>query len=151
MVNVDFNNLQNWKETLDPAKQHLKSIANSFDVTFPDFYFIKKSVIYPKQIDFNTLITFLNSHFGNDTLFPTFSFEDAAAILFIKPIYGWFYEFQPNYQKEISSYINYLAFAIKVIIEKMKNVKIDPFSNDTKIKTYSAYQNILVFLNKACL
>ena len=87
--------------------------------------------------------------FGDD-LFPNFTFEDASVILF-KAIFPWWFERnEAEYQKFISQYliyIKYMAFALKKVIEKIENVTIDHFSNKNKIKTFSASQDILIYLN----
>lgn len=66
-----------------------------------------KSVVTPKLMDFDSLLKLLDDNFG-DNLFPSFSYEDAAVILFIKPIYPhWIFQMFSNYQKDLSRYINY--------------------------------------------
>ena len=106
-----------------------------------------KSVVTPKLMDFDSLLKLLDDNFG-DNLFPSFSYEDAAVILFIKPIYPhWIFQLFSNYQKDLSRYINYLAFAMKIVIEKIKEINIDICIKKRGIKTYSAAQNILINLN----
>mgnify|MGYP001048542695 CR=1 FL=1 len=98
-------------------------------------------------MNFDDLLNFLDSHFGKE-IFPSFTYEDAAVILYIKPIFPWFFKWYPNYQKDISRYVNYLSFALKVVIEKLKNVEIDIYSLKNGGKSSSAAQNILIYLTE---
>ena len=144
---LNTDKLQIWNNILEECKKRYESIAISNSVPYKDFYMIAKSVITPKTMDFYDLINFLDSHFGND-LFPQFSYEDAAVIIFIKPIYpSWIYRQFPSYKKNISRYINYLSFALKKVIEVVNEVEINIHILKSGIKTYSAAQNILLYLS----
>ena len=106
-----------------------------------------KSVVTSKKMNFDELLKFLDDHFGNE-IFPSFTYEDGAVIIYIKPIYPWFFKWYSNYNKDISRYVNYLSFAMKLVIEKIENMEINIFSHRNGIKSYSAAQNILIYLSK---
>lgn len=136
-----------WNEILLPERKLLESYAISYRVIIPSEYFTAKSVVTPKTMEFDKLISFLDDNFGKN-FFPSFSYEDAAALIFIKPIFQfWFQKQLSNYQNYITHYINYIAFALKLIIEEIKEIEIKPFCYKSSIKTYSATQNILIYLN----
>lgn len=117
--------LQIWTNILEEYEKIYESFAISNNVTFQNFYIIAKSVITPKTMDFDELIRFLDKNFGED-LFPTFSYEDAVVITFIKLIYpGWICRQFPNDKKNVSRYANFLSFALKKVIEEVKNVEND--------------------------
>lgn len=144
---LNTDKLQIWNNILEECKKQFESIAISNKITFGNFYMTTKSVVTPKTMEFDDLMNFLHSHFGND-LFPQFSYEDAAVIIFIKPIYpAWIYRQFPSYKKNISRYINYLSFALKKVIEVVNEVEINIYIQKSGIKTHSAAQNILLYLS----
>lgn len=144
---LNTDKLQIWKNILEECKKQFESIAISNSITYGNFYMTAKSVVTPKTMEFDDLMNFLDNHFGND-LFPQFSYEDAAVIIFIKPIYpGWIYRQFPSYKKNISHYINYLSFALKKVIEVVNEVEINIYIQKSGIKTHSAVQNILLYLS----
>ena len=124
---VNVKNLGIWNFILESYQNLFKSFTSYYKVSFPDYYYAVKSVVTSKKMNFDDLLKFLDAHFGNE-IFPSFTYEDAAVIIYIKPIYPWFFKWYPNYQKDMSRYINYLSFAMKVVIEKIKNVEIDIYS-----------------------
>ncbi|KAK8838773.1 hypothetical protein M9Y10_032812 [Tritrichomonas musculus] len=139
--------LQIWDNILEEYVKLFESFATSYNVFLKHFYFVVKSVITPKEMEFDDLINFLDQNFGED-VFPTLTYEDAVVIIFIKPIYpGWLFRLLPNYQKKVSRYINYLSFALKKVIEEVDNIEINISTTKKGIKTYSAAQNILLYLS----
>ncbi|KAK8892425.1 hypothetical protein M9Y10_029652 [Tritrichomonas musculus] len=148
MEQINPQNLNKWYDILEPKQIYYNNIMTSVRETIPNELIAKFSVITYKELTLCDFVSFLDSQFGQ-SLFPEFTFEDAAVILFIKPqLPNWLYRLITPYSNEISRYIKCMSFALKIIIEKIEGDKIDPFVNKKNYITYSASQNILLYLNE---
>lgn len=146
LLNTD--NLKEWYCILESSQNAFNVPQGLYKEMVPYDFIAKASVISAKELQLEDFISFLDSHFG-ENFFPKLTFEDASVIVFIKvTIPNWFDRLKQSYQVDISRYIKYISFALKTVIEKIENLTIDPFSNNTDIKTCSASQNILLYLNK---
>ena len=148
LMKINDHNLDRWYHFLKPIQNMFLEQAFDNDASFPYRYYAAKSVFFPKELPFEDIICYLDLNFGQN-IFPDFTYEDAVVILFIKPIFPK--NFDKNlerYQNDIRHYINYMAFALKKVIEIIENVKIPLFPDETDIVTLPASQYILLFLNK---
>lgn len=147
--NLNIENLSNWDFLLRFPLDSLIFISDACGYKFPREELIPIAVIYAIDIKLDLFLRYLDNQFEND-FFPNLTFEDAIMIVFRKvdlPHYA--YRLLINCNKDISKYIKYLSFVMKIFFEKIRNIKINPFSKQSniEIKTNSASENILLFLN----
>ena len=145
MFHMNYSNLIIWTKILKEYRLNFGDLGIIYGVDLPQEYFAKKSVLFPKELPIEQLISFLDSQYGQDKI-SDLTFEDAAVITFIKPIFPFWLSrvFFSSCKDEIISYIKYMTCALKKIIENVDEVKIDIEINNY---SYQACQNILIYLN----